>query len=61
MSLTEFQAREITLVRVLETRVNGGLWTADDAKEVTRVTKGEGKPTFDQFVARRAEISWSEC
>lgn len=60
MSLTECQARKITLVRALETRDNAGLWTADDAKEATRATKGEGKTTFDQFVARRAEQAWSE-
>lgn len=62
MSLTEFQAREITLVRVLETRDNAGLWTADDAKEATRETMEllGAKAPFDQFVARRAECFLSK-
>jgi len=60
MSLTESQAREITLVRVLETHDNGELWTADDAREATRVAKAGEKATFDQFIARRAKRSLSE-
>ena len=40
MLLTELQAQQITLVRVLEqTRDNGGLWTAGDAHEATRAAR----------------------
>jgi len=58
MSLTESQAQQITLIRVLEqTRDNGGLWSAGDAKEATRATTEllDKKAPFDQFVARRAD------
>ncbi|MBV5336680.1 MAG: hypothetical protein J0653_01335, partial [Deltaproteobacteria bacterium] len=58
MSLTESQAQQITLVRVLEqTHDNGHLWSAGDAKEATRATTemlGK-KSAFDQFLARRAD------
>ncbi len=63
MSLTESQAQQITLIRVLEqTRDNGGLWSAGDAKEATRAATElvEHKAPFDQFVARRARWSLEE-
>jgi hypothetical protein len=58
MSVSEFQAQQITLVRVVEqARDNGGLWSATDAREATRATAellGKKAP-FDQFLARRAD------
>ncbi len=63
MSLTESQAQEITLIRVLEqTRDNGGLWSAGDAKEATRAATEllSTKAPFDQFVARRADCALAE-
>lgn len=58
MSLTEKQAQQITLIRVLEqTQSNDALWSVDDAKAATRAaadlmgTKG----SFAAFVARRAQ------
>lgn len=63
MLLTELQAQQITLVRVLEqTRDNGGLWTAGDAHEATRAARelvGRGAP-FPVFVARRAQWALEE-
>src|SRR5690606_9830194 len=63
MLLTELQAQQITLVRVLEqTRDNGGLWTAGDAHEATRAARelvGRGAP-FHVFVARRAQWALEE-
>lgn len=60
MPLTEQQAQQITLMRVLEQmQNNGGLWSVDDAKEATRSTielLGPKAP-FAEFVARRAQ--WS--
>jgi hypothetical protein len=58
MPLTEQQAQQITLVRVLEqTHNNGALWSADDAKEATRATIElvGPKSSFAEFVARRAQ------
>ena len=63
MSLTELQAQQVTLVRVLEqTRDNDGLWSAQDAREATGATMDimGAKPPFDQFVARRAEWALEE-
>jgi hypothetical protein len=60
MSLNEFQAQQVMLVRALEqSRDNGGLWSAGDAKEATRATRelvGSQAP-LDQFAARRAEFA----
>jgi len=58
MSLTEHQAQQITLVRVLEqTQNNAALWSADDAKEATRasIELVGRKASFGEFVARRAQ------
>lgn len=63
MSLTEAQALEITLVRVLEqTPDNGALWTAGDAREATRASMElvPAKAPLDQFVARRAGLALTE-
>ncbi len=39
MSLTEQQAQQITIIRVLEqTQSNGALWSVDDAKAATHAT-----------------------
>ena len=58
MPLTEHQAQQITLVRVLEqTQANGSVWTADDAREATRAARElvGTQSTFAGFVARRAQ------
>lgn len=58
MPLTEHQAQQITLVRVLEqTQNNGALWSAGDAKEATLATiELVGlKASFTEFLARRAQ------
>jgi hypothetical protein len=58
MSLTEHQAQQITLVRVLEqTQNNDGLWSAEDAKEATHaaIELVGRKASFADFVARRAQ------
>jgi Protein of unknown function (DUF2868) len=63
MALTEAQARQVTLVRLLEqTPDNGGLWTAGDAKEATRAAKALVGPqaSFATFLARRAEWALEE-
>jgi hypothetical protein len=57
MPLTEQQAQQITLVRVLEqTPGNDAVWSADDAREATRATMEllGSKASFVQFVTRRA-------
>ena len=63
MPLTELQAQQIALVRVLEqTRDNGGVWTASDAREATRAARelvGPRAP-FEAFVARRAQWALDE-
>ena len=63
MPLTEHQAQQVTLVRILEqSQNNGSVWSASDAKEATRAamdlvgTKG----SFTEFVARRAEWALEE-
>lgn len=63
MPLTELQAQQIALVRVLEqTRDNGGVWTAGDAREATRAARELAGPraAFDAFVARRAQWALEE-
>ena len=58
MPLTEHQAQQVTLVRVLEqTQNNGSIWTAEYAKEATRATIElvGPKASFAEFVARRAQ------
>ncbi|WP_114968075.1 DUF2868 domain-containing protein [Rhodoferax ferrireducens] len=58
MRLTEQQAQQITLVRVLEqTQSNDAVWSADDAKAATRATIElvGPKASFAEFVARRAQ------
>ena len=58
MPLTEHQAKQITIVRVLEqTQNNGSVWTAECAKEATRATLELVGPkgSFADFVARRAQ------
>jgi hypothetical protein len=58
MPLTETQAQQVTLVRVLEqTQDPTALWSADDAKEATRATLEllGSKAPFAAFVARRAQ------
>jgi|JI10StandDraft_1071094.scaffolds.fasta_scaffold01638_14 hypothetical protein len=58
MPLTEHQAQQITLVRVLEqTQNNGSVWSASDAKEATRAARdlAGDKASFAEFVARRAQ------
>ena len=63
MPLTEHQAQQVTLVRILEqSQNNGSVWSASDAKEATRAamdlvgTKG----SFTEFVARRAQWALEE-
>jgi hypothetical protein len=59
MKLTEHQAQQITLVRILEqAQNNGGVWSADDAKEATRAARDlvGSKAPFAAFVARRAQL-----
>src|SRR3990167_7377217 len=63
MPLTELQAQQIALVRVLEqTRDNGGVWAAGDAREATRAARELAGPraAFDAFVARRAQWALEE-
>ena len=63
MPLTELQAQQIALVRVLEqTRDNGGVWTASDAREATRAARELAGPRapFEAFVARRAQWALDE-
>ena len=63
MPLTELQAQHIALVRVLEqTRDNGGVWTASDAREATRAARELAGPRapFEAFVARRAQWALDE-
>lgn len=58
MLLTELQAQQITLIRVLEqTRDNAGIWSGGDAKEATRATQEllGTNASFNQFIARRAD------
>ena len=58
MTLTEHQAQQITLVRVLEqTQNNGAIWSAGDAHEATRAARDlvGAKASFAEFVARRAQ------
>lgn len=58
MLLTEYQAQQITLVRVLEqAQNNDGVWSSEDAKEASRATAEllGAKATFPEFVARRAQ------
>ena len=58
MLLTESQAQQITLIRVLEqTHDNGGIWSGGDAKEATRATQEllGTNASFNQFIARRAD------
>ncbi len=58
MALTEQQALQVTLVRVLEqTQNNGAVWSVADAKEATRSTIEllGPKASFAEFVARRAQ------
>lgn len=58
MPLTELQAQQITLVRVLEqTQSNDAVWSAVDAKEATRATIDlvGPKASFAEFMARRAQ------
>lgn len=63
MPLTEHQAQQITLVRVLEqTQNTAAVWSAMDAKEATRATIEllGPKPSFAEFVARRAQWALQE-
>lgn len=63
MPLTELQAQQIALVRVLEqTRDNGGVWTTSDAREATRAARELVGPraSFEAFVARRAQWALDE-
>lgn len=63
MPLTENQAQQITLVRVLEqTQNNGSFWSASDAKEATRAARDlvGTKASFAEFVARRAQWALEE-
>jgi len=63
MPLTENQAQQITLVRVLEqTQNNGSFWSASDAKEATRAARDlvGTKASFAEFVARRAQWAVEE-
>ena len=58
MSLTEQQAQQITIIRVLEqTQGNGALWSVDDAKAATHATIDlvGTKASFSEFLARRAQ------
>jgi len=58
MPLTEHQAQQVTLVRILEqTQNNGSVWSAGDAKEATRAARDlvGTKASFAEFVARRAQ------
>ncbi len=59
MKLTEHQAQQVTLVRVLEQAQDpGSVWSASDAREATRAARDlvGTKASFAEFVARRA--SW---
>jgi hypothetical protein len=63
MPLTEHQAQQITLVRILEqAQNNGSVWLASDAKEATRVARDlvGAKAPFAEFVARRAQWALEE-
>ena len=63
MTLTEHQAQQITLVRVLEqTQNNGAIWSAGDAHEATRAARDlvAAKASFAEFVARRAQWALEE-
>jgi hypothetical protein len=58
MPLTEQQALQVTLVRVLEqTKSNDAAWSTADAKEATRTTKEllGSKASFAEFLARRSQ------
>ena len=63
MTLTEHQAQQVTLVRVLEqTQNNGAIWSAGDAHEATRAARDlvGAKASFAEFVARRAQWALEE-
>ena len=63
MPLTEHQAQQVTLVRILEqTQDNGSVWSASDAKEATRAAKDlvGTNASFAEFVARRAQWALEE-
>ena len=63
MPLTEHQAQQVTLVRVLEqTPNNGSVWSASDAKEATRAARDlvGTRASFTEFVARRAQWALEE-
>ncbi|MBK6596306.1 MAG: DUF2868 domain-containing protein [Burkholderiales bacterium] len=58
MPLTEQQALQVTLVRVLEqTKSNDAAWSTADAKEATRTTIEllGSKASFAEFLARRSQ------
>ena len=58
MPLTEQQALQVTLVRVLEqSQTNDAAWSTADAKEATRTTKEllGSKASFAEFLARRSQ------
>jgi len=61
--LTEHQAQQVTLVRVLEqAHDNGSIWSASDARKATRAARDlvGAKASFAEFVARRAQWALEE-
>lgn len=59
MSLTEHQAQQITLVRALEqAQGSSSVWTGSDARAATEAARDlvGAKASFDEFVARRAQL-----
>jgi len=60
MGMTEWNAQQVTLLRILEqSPVNELQWTAGDAREATREAQqlAKAQSPLDQFVTRRAQLA----